>query len=427
LEQDGQIRTVEATNTREDADIKALKDYDPLQDTRIKGVEEKNAKQDTDIKAVQDYNVDQDADIVAMEKENTDLKAGLQYMTKRQYFGMTISDDWETFTSGSTKGLRTYVDLSHLNLKNVPHVTVSLEGDNDVWKVIGGSYLYTLDNKGFSVFIRYDSEQVLTLADAIQNDWHLDYTVTSIPIARFDTTISNLYVQGDGSKSSYEDQPLTRLIWDFGDNTAPVIGSAPSHSYSADGTYKITLTGEDKYGVINKVSKKVTVGASTATVFWNFDNSITTGASSNPAISGVASSVGGSIQLWWVSPDRVLFTQFFGQNYLYIAITTTKIVKLSTVSFLHYHNHNPGYPNEHPYQVRLQISSTVNSNSAYSPIPGATFTADPITHMTVTTVNLGETLLQPGTHYIRWLPNIATTSSGYFAIDNINLTVKVQN
>lgn len=524
LEQDSQIRAVEGANTQEDTDIKALKEHDPVQDNRIKAIEDQNIIQDTNIKAVQDYNENQDTDIEALKKENVALKASLRYKSKRQYFGKTTSDDWEAYTSGTTSGLRTYVDLSHLNLKNVPHVTVSLEGDSNIWMVTGGSDVYTLNNKGFSVFIRYDNGvlangQPVTLEVAKEYDWHLDYTVTSTPVARFDATASNLVVNFDGSKSSDEDGPLTVSTWDFGDNTGIFTGIAPSHTYSADGTYKVTLTVEDKLGVVNRLTKKISVvdlspianfdwtssfntikfngllsqprggrtivdwswnfgesasSTNTATgnnptheyaasgtyqvkltvkdsagdsssitipvtvtevsrkLFWDIENvqnngpiSTAVGTSDSTSITAqISQTAGGPAENFssWNPAKWVFLTRWFGQNYPYIKLTTSTMVKLDSLSFKHLHNHSQGDPTW-SYQVGVQLSTNLNSGYSYI---GNTFIADSATHQTIANMALGGQILQPGTYYIRWIPTVlASTGNGYFAIDDITLNLKV--
>jgi PKD repeat protein len=365
-------------------------------------------------------------------------------MAKRQYFGETTSDDWEAYTSGTTSGLKTYVDLSHLNLKNIPHVTVSLEGDSNTWLVTGGSDVNTLFNKGFSVLIRSVDGQSITPATAKGFDWHVAYTVTSAPVARFDATTVGLVVTVDGSKSSDEDGALTDLTWDFGDNTPVVTGVVLPHTYGAVGTYKITLTAKDRFGVINRVSKKVTVTEIPANVFFSLNTVQNSGgvsrslsASSDPALTAeITQTGGGPAEQWdatawqtndWVGKKWVFLTRGFGANYQrpYIKLTTTKTVKLDTMSFLHYHNHNAGkssYPN---YQVGLQISTSVNSG--YSNI-GLPFLASPTTHMKTQTINLDATILQPGTYYIQWVPtNIVHISDDYFALDDISLNVKLLN
>ena len=55
-----------------------------------------------------------------------------------------------------------------------------------------------------------------------------------------------------------EGQPLT-ASWSFGDGSAPATGTTQSHSYAAAGTYQVTLTVTDKFGLKGSVTLPVTV------------------------------------------------------------------------------------------------------------------------------------------------------------------------
>jgi hypothetical protein len=47
--------------------------------------------------------------------------------------------------------------------------------------------------------------------------------------------------------------------WDFGDGTAPVTGTSPSHTYAATGTYTVTIASEDVHGFTTTATRTVTV------------------------------------------------------------------------------------------------------------------------------------------------------------------------
>ena len=78
------------------------------------------------------------------------------------------------------------------------------------------------------------------------------------PTAAFTSTMSHLGVALDGSGSTDTDGTLTSFAWNFGDGTTGA-GATTSHTYTAAGTYDVTLTVTDDDGATNSVAKKVTV------------------------------------------------------------------------------------------------------------------------------------------------------------------------
>jgi PKD repeat protein len=83
------------------------------------------------------------------------------------------------------------------------------------------------------------------------------------PVAAFTSSCPQLTCSFDASGSSDpENGPLT-YAWDFGDGTTGT-GVAPSHPYTAAGTYNVTLTVTDNQNATNAVTHPVTATAPAA-------------------------------------------------------------------------------------------------------------------------------------------------------------------
>lgn len=66
-------------------------------------------------------------------------------------------------------------------------------------------------------------------------------------------------VQMSGVNSSDPDGSVAGYAWDFGDNTSGS-GPTPSHTYTAEGTYNLTLTVTDDKGAVSAANVSVTIG-----------------------------------------------------------------------------------------------------------------------------------------------------------------------
>ena len=87
-------------------------------------------------------------------------------------------------------------------------------------------------------------------------------TVNEAPSAAFTASPDGLSVAVDAAPSVDLDGAITGWAWNFGDGTTSVEGPATSHTYTADGTYTITLTVTDDDGATSAVaSEEVTVAA----------------------------------------------------------------------------------------------------------------------------------------------------------------------
>jgi PKD repeat protein len=80
------------------------------------------------------------------------------------------------------------------------------------------------------------------------------------PVAVIATpSCTNLVCGFDGSGSSDPDGTVASYAWSFGDNVGTSALAKPSYTYAAAGTYTVTLTVTDNFGVTNTVTKSVTV------------------------------------------------------------------------------------------------------------------------------------------------------------------------
>ncbi len=79
--------------------------------------------------------------------------------------------------------------------------------------------------------------------------------IDRVPVASFSEsatrTLTDVPISFDASASFDPDGTVTSYTWDFGDGASPGAGVSPSHTYTAAGTYIVTLTVMDNNGNTN--------------------------------------------------------------------------------------------------------------------------------------------------------------------------------
>ncbi|KRB06220.1 S8 family serine peptidase [Lysobacter sp. Root690] len=109
------------------------------------------------------------------------------------------------------------------------------------------------------------------------------------PVANFSSSVSGLTVSFTDS-STDSDGSIASRSWNFGDGTTSTAAN-PSKTYSAAGTYTVTLTVTDDDGATNTKTGTVTVGSSGAQTYTNgtdvnIPDNNATGVTSSIAVSG---------------------------------------------------------------------------------------------------------------------------------------------
>jgi hypothetical protein len=162
--------------------------------------------------------------------------------------------------------------------------------------------------------------------------------------------------------------------------------------------------------------------------FWDFENTTSNGSvstsnalSTAPFISAfVSQDSGGPAENFGAGIGIVFLTRYLGSYHPFIQFTASERVALADLTFVHYHNHNPGFPTNPSYLVQLQI----DQGSGFVDV-GAPLLLSPATSGTVATMSLGNVILAPGTYSIRWDPRGLAygtdTNTEFFAIDNLTL------
>ncbi|UQX89374.1 PKD domain-containing protein [Jatrophihabitans telluris] len=114
--------------------------------------------------------------------------------------------------------------------------------------VPNGSHTYVIKvSDGWGNTIASAASNVVTIAGS-----------NNAPTASFTNACTALDCTFDGSASSDSDGSISSYAWDFGDSTTAA-GPTPAHSYSAAGTYTVTLTVTDNLGATGQQSTAVTV------------------------------------------------------------------------------------------------------------------------------------------------------------------------
>ncbi len=161
-------------------------------------------------------------------------------------------------------------------------------------------------------------------------------------------------------------------------------------------------------------------------ISWDFENPSTVGGVSTFApttsigpVTGSASQTGGGPAETFSSV--VHLTRFFGTQYPFLTLTVSEDTFLESLTFTHYHNHNPGFPTNPSYDVQLQLDSGAGFVNIGGLLNLSSLNSGGTDTMSVSTV------LQPGTHTLRWFPQNLNggspdTNTEFFAIDDLTVT-----
>lgn len=77
------------------------------------------------------------------------------------------------------------------------------------------------------------------------------------PVAKFTSSCNGLVCTFDASTSTDSDGSIASYSWNFGDSSAAGSGANPSHTYSSNGTYNVTLTVTDNQSATGTVTHSV--------------------------------------------------------------------------------------------------------------------------------------------------------------------------
>jgi len=166
----------------------------------------------------------------------------------------------------------------------------SAQALNGYWR-LGGDNLNGWTNKPLSNYLAGTIGQVAIFPAALtaaQISTHYTQVTTGAvanraPMAAFTTSATDLTTSLNATSSSDPDGTIASYAWDFGDGSTGS-GATASHSYTAGGTYNVTLTVTDNKGATNAVTHPVTV----------IPPNVTPTAAFTSSASGVALSVDGS-------------------------------------------------------------------------------------------------------------------------------------
>ncbi|MET0811922.1 MAG: PKD domain-containing protein, partial [Microbacterium sp.] len=172
-------------------------------------------------------------------------------------------------------GLNLYVDGQ---LVGSDPTTTNGEGYTGYWR-IGGDSLGSWNNQPTSNYFAGAIDEVAIYSQVlpvgqISSHYAIGKGLTP-PTAGFSSTANNLAAQFDASSSTVPaGRTITGYAWNFGDGTTGT-GVNATRTFTAAGTYNVTLTVTDSTGLTGSVTQPITVSAANANPTASFLTSVT--------------------------------------------------------------------------------------------------------------------------------------------------------
>jgi hypothetical protein len=164
-------------------------------------------------------------------------------------------------TESAATGLRLFVDGQIIGTIAAAAAQVY----DGYWRV-GGDNLAGWPNVPTTAYVTANIDEVAvygSVLTAAQVKKH--YSVgTGTPTAAFTSTMSGQVASVDGSTSNDYDGTIASYSWNWGDGSAAGSGATAAHTYSAPGTYAVTLSVSDNAGKTDSVTGSVVANDITA-------------------------------------------------------------------------------------------------------------------------------------------------------------------
>jgi PKD repeat protein len=154
----------------------------------------------------------------------------------------------------------------------VKFTSTSTDPDNDIktytWDFGDGNITTTTNPIIYHTYTDSTGDKTVTLV--VKDGTNLSSTASAVitvyPIAVIEYSAPNGYypntgIQFDGSRSSAgTGGSITTWAWNWGDNSPIEYGALLSHSYTLPGTYTVTLTVTDSYGMTDDAQTVIKIG-----------------------------------------------------------------------------------------------------------------------------------------------------------------------
>jgi PKD repeat protein len=124
----------------------------------------------------------------------------------------------------------------------------------------GSNFSYTtppLPAGAYSVTVRGVDQHGLTTPEPLVRNVTVAAAPSNPPTAAFTVSCAQNVCSFDGRTSTDENAPTLTYAWNFGNGTGT--GPLPVRTYSAPGTYTVTLTVRDEFGLTGTASQTVTI------------------------------------------------------------------------------------------------------------------------------------------------------------------------